>query len=171
MTVFVCFHLFFSLCLLFCLPRNASSSVFYYLAILGNPCKTYQQQSVGKRWNESPFLCRQSCWHIRTRSRAWPFWKFWQDIGLHSEGAPRSVEGNQDESSALAIQCEMPHATRLCYHGICTILTLTRAGFFGAPVGRGGWGAGWGGGEGGGGGGEGGWVGHKTCSPSQNLLK
>ena len=30
--------------------------------------------------------------------------------------------GNHDESSALATQCETPCATRLSYHGICTIL-------------------------------------------------
>ena len=31
-------------------------------------------------------------------------------------------QGNHDESSALATQCETPCATRLSYHGICTIL-------------------------------------------------
>ena len=31
-------------------------------------------------------------------------------------------QGNPDESSALATQCETPCATRLSYHGICTIL-------------------------------------------------
>ena len=31
-------------------------------------------------------------------------------------------QGNHDESSALATQCETPCATRLNYHGICTIL-------------------------------------------------
>ena len=67
-------------------------------------------------------LCRQSGWHIRTRSRSWPFWKFWQDVGLLSEGALRSFEDNRDESSALATQCETPCATRLSCHEICTIL-------------------------------------------------
>ena len=31
-------------------------------------------------------------------------------------------QGNHDESLALATQCETPCATRLSYHGICTIL-------------------------------------------------
>ena len=33
-------------------------------------------------------------------------------------------QGNHDESSALATQCETPCATRLSYHGICTILRV-----------------------------------------------
>ena len=57
----------FSLCLL-----SSKKRLHICLALLGlgNPCKTYEHQSVGKRWNEVLFLCRQSGWHIRARSRS-----------------------------------------------------------------------------------------------------
>ena len=73
---------------LFCLPRNAFTFVLYYLAILAKHINISPSASDGMRVLS---LCRQSSWHIRTRSRSWPFWKFWQDIGLHCKGALRSM--------------------------------------------------------------------------------
>ena len=51
MTVFFLFHL----CLLSFSVLSSKDRLHVRLALLGNPCKTYQHQSVGKRWNESPF--------------------------------------------------------------------------------------------------------------------
>ena len=71
--------LFFHLCLLSLSVLSSKKRLHICLALLGlgNPCKTYEHQSVGKRWNEVLFLCRQSGWHmyIRARSRSWPFWR------------------------------------------------------------------------------------------------
>ena len=64
------FNFVFSLCPLSCLPRNASTSVFYYLAILAKNINISPSASNGMR---ALFLCRQSCWLIRTRSRSWHF--------------------------------------------------------------------------------------------------
>ena len=94
------FVIVFSLCL-FCLPRNAFTLVLYQLAILAKHINISPSASDGMRILSLCNGCRQCGWHIRTRSRFWPFWKFWQDIGLHSEGA-EAWEGNHDESSALA---------------------------------------------------------------------
>ena len=80
---FIFFIFVFSLCL-FCLPRNVFTFVLYYLAILAKHMNITLSASDGMRVLS---LCRQSGWHIRTRSRSWGFWKFWQDIGLHSEGS------------------------------------------------------------------------------------
>ena len=86
------FFFFCHLCLLslFCLPRNAFTFVLYYLAILAKHNNMSPSASDGMRVLS---LCLQSSWHIRTctRSRSWPFWKFWQNIGLHCEGALRST--------------------------------------------------------------------------------
>ena len=75
---------------LFCLPRNAFTFVLYYLAILAKHINISPWASDGMRVLS---LCLQSSWHIRTctRSRSWPFWKFWQNIGLHCDGALRST--------------------------------------------------------------------------------
>ena len=58
----------FSLCLL-CLPRNAFTFVFYYLAILAKHINISPSASDGIKVLS---LCRQSGWHIRTGSRSWP---------------------------------------------------------------------------------------------------
>ena len=89
MTVFFFFIFVFSL-FLFCLPRNTFTFVLYYLAILAKHIDISPSASDGMRVLS---LCLQSSWHIRTctRSRSWPFWKFWQNIGLHCEGALRST--------------------------------------------------------------------------------
>ena len=50
MTVF-----FFHLCLLSLSVLSSKERLHIRLVLLGNPCKTNQHQSVGKRWNESPF--------------------------------------------------------------------------------------------------------------------
>ena len=46
---------FFHLCLLSFSVLSSKERLHIRLVLLGNPCKTYQHQSVGKRWNESPF--------------------------------------------------------------------------------------------------------------------
>ena len=46
---------FFHLCLLSLSVLSSKERLHISLVLLGNPCKTYQHQSVGKRWNESPF--------------------------------------------------------------------------------------------------------------------
>ena len=52
MTVFVCFHL----CLLsWSAVFSSKERLHISLLLLGNPCETYQHQSLSKRWNESPF--------------------------------------------------------------------------------------------------------------------
>ena len=90
MTVFFFFLIFVFSLFLFCLPRNAFTFVLYYLAILAKHVNISPSASDGMRVLS---LCLQSSWHIRTctRSRSWPFWKFWQNIGLHCEGALRST--------------------------------------------------------------------------------
>ena len=80
MTVLFFFFFVFSLCL-FCRPRNVFTFVLYYLAILAKHMNMTLSASDGMKVLS---LCSQSGWHIRTRGRSWRFWKFWQDIGLHS---------------------------------------------------------------------------------------
>ena len=50
MTVF-----FFHLCFLSFSVLSSKERLHICLVLLGYPCKIYQHQSVGKRWNESPF--------------------------------------------------------------------------------------------------------------------
>ena len=118
MTVFFIFV--FSLCL-FCLPRNAFTIVLYFLAILANHINISSSASNGMKVLS---LCRQSGWHIRTRSRSWPFWNFWQDIGLHDDRSAEASDFFRRQSimmkdPALATQCETPCVTRLSFQVIC----------------------------------------------------
>ena len=111
---------FFHLCLLSLSVLSSKERLHASLVLLGNPCKKYQHQSIGKRWNESPSsLPSERLAHPNTQ-QVLTFWKFWQNIGLQSEGAEAS-EGNH-ESPALATQCETPCATSFSNHGVCTIL-------------------------------------------------
>ena len=105
---------------LFSLPRNA----FTFAVLLGNPCKTYQHQSVGKRWNESPFsLPAEQLAHPNMYTQE--VLTILKVLAEYRLALWRSTE-KHDESSALATQCETSCATRLSYHGICTILRAIR---------------------------------------------
>ena len=122
MTVFFIFV--FSL-FLFCLPRNAFTFVFL---LLGNPCKTYQHQSVGKRWNESPFsLPAEQLTHPNMYTQQ--VLTILKVLAEYRLALWRSTDSEMHYESwvlKLAIQCETPCATRLNYNGICTILRAIR---------------------------------------------
>ena len=86
---------FFHLCLLSFSVLSSKERLHIRLVLLGNPCKTYQHQSVGKRWNECPFsLPAEQLAHLNMYTQqvlTITFGKFWQNIGLHCEGALRST--------------------------------------------------------------------------------
>ena len=108
---------FFSHLCLFCLPRNAFTLVLYYLAILAKHINISPPASDGSPF----FFAVRAAGTSEHAAGLWPFWKFWQDVGLHNDRSLRiySKAINHDESSALAIQCETPCTTRLSFHGIC----------------------------------------------------
>ena len=115
---------FFHLCLLSFSVLSSKERLHIRLVLFGNTYKTYQHQSVGKRWNESPFS-------LPAEQLAHPNMYTQQVLTIltvltgHRLALWRSTE-KHDESSALATQCETPCATRLSYHGICTILRAIR---------------------------------------------
>ena len=115
---------FFHLCLLsFSVLSSKERPHIRLVVLFGNPCKTYQHQSV-KRWNESPFslpaeqLAHPNMYTQQVLTILKVLTGYWLALW-------RSTE-KQDESSALATQCKTPCATRLSYHGICTILRAIR---------------------------------------------
>ena len=115
---------FFHLCLLSFSVLSSKERLHIRLVLLGNPCKIYQHQSVGKRWNESPFsLPAEQLAHPNMYTlQVLTILKLLAEYRL---ALWRGTE-KHDESSALATQCETPCATRLSYHGICTILRAIR---------------------------------------------
>ena len=79
MTVF-----FFHLCRLSFPVLSSKERLHIRLVLLGNPCKTCQHQSVGKRWNESPFsLPAEQLAHPNMYTQqvlTITFGKFWQKV-------------------------------------------------------------------------------------------
>ena len=106
-----------------CLPQGTPS---HSSCTTWQSLQTYQHQSVGKRWNESPFSLQ-----LPAEQLAHPNMYTQQVLTIlkvlteYRLALWRSTE-KHDESSALATQSETPCATRPSYHGICTIFRAIR---------------------------------------------